>query len=69
MNSKQIARMQHEQDETETSLVPESEASSGQTLDQDIPASPVTMLSESGRRNIEAAKRTIDYRTGKIGRP
>jgi hypothetical protein len=64
-----------QRDETETELVPPSEESSGEeldpgcSLDQDIPASPVTMMSEAGRRNAEKAGERIDYKTSQIRRP
>ncbi len=36
--------------------------------DEDIPASPITMMSEAGRRNAIKAGQQIDYRTGMIRR-
>ncbi len=61
-------------DETETELVPETEASEGLELDpgcndQDIPASPITMMSEAGRRNAQKAGAVVNWRTGTIRRP
>ncbi len=60
--------------DTTTELVPPSEESSGLELDpgctdQEIPASPITMMSERGRRNAQKAGERIDYKTSQIRRP
>lgn len=62
-------------EEVGTELVPPSEASSGEELDpgcndQDIPASPITMMSPAGERNARQAGNVVNWRIGTLrGQP
>ncbi len=74
MNSNQIAQQQRQRKEEDTELVPESEESSGETLDpgcsydQNIPTSPITMMSPDGQRNARKAGAVVNWRSGTLRR-
>lgn len=59
-------------DETETELVPESEASSGMALDppceDDMPGIHLTMMSERGRSNALRAGNQVRWRDTMVRR-
>lgn len=66
-------RNKRQREAEDTELIPPSEASEGQELDpgcndQDIPTSPITMMSPEGRRNAQKAGAQVNWRTGTIGR-
>lgn len=71
MTGSKIAKRQREVDETETSLVPESEANEGQTLDPgcyDEAEPRITMMSERGKRVAEKSGQQVPWRNTMVKR-